>query len=167
MNAPAGSDEGLVRDLGMLVRHLLGRSNQGVFKVFDDLELSFTQSKIVMSFTGREQQTRSVKSIADEHGLSLPAASRAVDGLLKRGLVTRTEDPDDRRIKQIAPTDEGRAITRRLYELRVGGIQEYVASLDPEDRGRLALALAAVTPRDALAEPFSPPADPGRTPANA
>ena len=138
--APSGSDEALVRDLGLLMRTLMRQSNPSVFQALDDLDLSFSQTKMVMSFAGREEP-RSVKSIADEHGMSLPAASRAVDGLLKRGLVSRTEDPDDRRVKQIALTAAGREITRRLFELRVAGIQEFVASLDEADRRRLAEVL--------------------------
>jgi DNA-binding MarR family transcriptional regulator len=145
LEAPAGTDEALARDLGLLVRDLLARSNRGVFATFDELELSFTQSKIIMSFTGRDEP-RSVKSIADEHGLSLPAASRAVDGLLKRGLVSRTEHPSDRRIKQIAPTAAGREITDRLFQLRVAGVKEFVASLEPDDRKALGEALARVVP---------------------
>jgi DNA-binding MarR family transcriptional regulator len=142
-NAPSGSDEALARDLGRLVRSLLERTNRSVFQAFDELDLSFSQMKIVTSFIGRDEP-RSIKAIADLHGLSLPATSRAIDALLKRGLVTRTEDPGDRRIKQIALTGAGREITRRLFELRIAGIQEFVASLDPADRARLADVLEPI-----------------------
>lgn len=167
LDAAPGSDEALARDLGLLVRHLLGRSNRGVFQAFDELELSFTQSKIVMSFTGRDEP-RSIKSVADEHGLSLPAASRALDGLLKRGIVTRTEHPDDRRVKQIALTDAGRRLTERLFELRVAGIQEFVAALEPDQRRRLAEALAPVVHADGGDALCTLPANPApKDPANA
>jgi DNA-binding MarR family transcriptional regulator len=163
LEAPPGSDDALARDLGLLVRHLLARSNRRVFSVFDDLDLSFSQAKIVMSFTGNG--ARSVKALADEHGLSLPAASRAIDGLLKRGLVTRTEHPDDRRVKQIALTDAGREITEHMFELRVAGIQDFVASIDPADRKRLAAALVPVVPADHADALFPIPAP--KDPANA
>src|SRR3954470_13902885 len=102
-DAPSGSDTALVRDLGLLIRHLMERSNRPVFAALEELDLSFTQTKMVMGFTGRDRP-RSITSIADDQGISLPATSRAIDGLLKRGLITRTEDPDDRRSKQIALT---------------------------------------------------------------
>ena len=44
----------------------------------------------------------SVKELAEELGLSLPGASRAVDALLQRGLVERREDEHDRRMKRAA-----------------------------------------------------------------
>jgi DNA-binding MarR family transcriptional regulator len=149
LEAPSGSDEALVRDLGLLIRSLLERSNRSVFQAFDELDLSFTQTKIVMSYTGRDEP-RSIKAIADGLGLSLPATSRAIDELLRRGLVTRTEDPDDRRIKQIALTDAGREVTERMVELRVAGIGDFVATLDPDERDRLAAVLEPIVARHEL-----------------
>ena len=151
LEAPSGSDEALVRDLGLLMRDLMSRSNPSVFSAFDDLEVTFSQSKILMTFMGNEGP-RSIKAIADQMGLSLPAASRAIDALLKRGLVTRTEDEHDRRVKQIELTPAGREITRRIFELRVAGIREFVASIPLADRERLAHVLEPLierTPPDA------------------
>ena len=144
-DAPSGTTDALVRDLGLLVRNVLEHSNRDFFRAVEELDLSFSQTKIVMSFGGGpDDEPRSIKAIADRFGLSLPAASRAVDALLKRGLVTRKEDPDDRRSKLIDLTDEGRAITRRLFELRVAGIQDFVATLTPDERSRLAAALEPI-----------------------
>ncbi len=92
---------------------------------------------------------RDVKALADALGMSLPTASRAIDGLLKRGLVTRTEDARDRRVKQIALTDDGRAITRRVLELRLAGVQDFVASLSAAERERLQSALEPIVSADA------------------
>jgi DNA-binding MarR family transcriptional regulator len=155
-NAESGTPDALARDLGLLIRHLLGRSNRGVFQVVEELDLPFSQTKIVMSFTGRTAP-RSLGSIADELGLSLPAVSRAVDGLCKRGLVTRTEDPDDRRSKLIAPTDAGRELMQRLIELRVGGIQDFVTSLSDSQREQLAAALEPVVASHDLAAGLDQP----------
>ena len=137
----------LVRDLGLLIRQTLMRSNAGVFAALDELDLPFSQAKVVMSFTGRPEP-RSVGSIGAELGLSLPAVSRAVDGLTKRGLVSREEDPADRRTKLVAPTDAGRAVTQRLLELRVSGLQDFVDTLSDDERETLAAALAPVVARE-------------------
>ena len=40
-----------------------------------------------------------MKALAERLGVSLASASRAVEGLVKRGLVTRVEDADDRRVR--------------------------------------------------------------------
>src|SRR4051794_21239875 len=143
LDAPSGSDEALARDLGLLMRHLLERSNRSVFAAVEEMDLSFSQTKIFLTFTGRERP-RSIKSISDELGLSLPATSRAIDGLLQRGLITRTEDPGDRRVKQIEVTESGREISQRIMQLRVTGVQEFVATLTPDERGRLAAVLEPI-----------------------
>ena len=55
LDAPSGSDDALARDLGLLIRQLLERSNRSVFQAVDELDLSFTQTKMVMAFTGNER----------------------------------------------------------------------------------------------------------------
>jgi DNA-binding MarR family transcriptional regulator len=147
LDAPTGSDEALTRDLGLLMRELMSRSNPAVFHALDDYDISFSQAKIVMTTFMGDEAPRSIKDIADGLGLSFPATSRAVDGLLKKGLITRTEAEHDRRIKQIALTPAGREITRQLFELRIAGIREFVASLDPADRKRLAATLEPIFER--------------------
>ena len=144
IDAPSGSDEALTRDLGLLLRNLMERSNSSVFAAFDELDLSFTQAKLVMAFGGRGDETLSVNAIADLLGVSLAAASRGIDALLKRGLLTRTEAEHDRRIKQIALTPDGRRITERLVEHRLAGISDFVATLPPDHRRRLAAALEPI-----------------------
>ena len=54
-----------------------------------ELDSSFSQVK--MMFLLEDGGEHSVKEIATYLGLSLPAASRAVDGLIQRGWVTRRE----------------------------------------------------------------------------
>ena len=56
----------------------------------------------------------SVKELSERLGLSLPATSRTVDGLLRRGLLSRREDTEDRRIKRVRLTDDGRDVVDRI-----------------------------------------------------
>jgi DNA-binding MarR family transcriptional regulator len=65
--------------------------------------------------------------------------------------VTRAEDADDRRFKQVAATAEGQALMERLMELRVAGFADFVKTLDPADRERLAEALTPIMARDEIA----------------
>jgi DNA-binding MarR family transcriptional regulator len=77
-------------------------------------------------------------------GLSVPAAGRAVDGLVRDGLVSRTEDTADRRIKRLALTDRGRAALERLTEARLLGLRRFAETLGERERAALAGALAEV-----------------------
>ena len=67
-----------------------------------------------MTLAGAREQAPSLKPVAEGLGLSLPSASRAVDGLVKRSLVARTEDPDDRRQRLLALTDDGQELADRI-----------------------------------------------------
>ncbi len=49
----------------------------------------------------------SLSELADHIGLTLPSASKLVDGLVDRGLATRAEDPVDRRRMSLCLTDAG------------------------------------------------------------
>ena len=65
--------------------------------------------------------------------VSLPAMSRAIDGLYERGFVDRQEDPLDRRMKRLSLTEAGRAITSSLNETRLATMQEFLVSLSDEE----------------------------------
>lgn len=57
-----------------------------------------------------EREPATLGAVAEAAGRGAPATSRAVDGLVKAGLVDRTPDPNNRRRLALRLTDEGRAI---------------------------------------------------------
>jgi DNA-binding MarR family transcriptional regulator len=59
--------------------------------------------------------TDSVSKLADDRHTSRPAISRAVDVLVNKGLVLRTENPTDRRNLQLSLTAEGDALLEALF----------------------------------------------------
>jgi MarR family transcriptional regulator, organic hydroperoxide resistance regulator len=72
--------------------------------------------------------------LAELAGISAPTATRVVDGLLQRGLVSRVEDPTDRRAVVISLTSSGRsslALKEREYAARRSRIAE---ALDPHEQ---------------------------------
>ena len=86
-SAPAQAET--TRRLASLVRHLMTTSGRDFLQAIDDLELSLTQLKLLNILL--ESGEGSLKELGDQLGLSLPAVSRAVDGLVQRGLLTRVE----------------------------------------------------------------------------
>ena len=56
----------------------------------------------------------SVSKLADDRHTTRPAISRVVDVLAKKGLVSRTLNPDDRRNVQLSLTPEGQALMSAL-----------------------------------------------------
>ena len=111
-----------------------------------EFELSFTQMK-ALHFV-HEKDDLSVKALSESLGLSLAAMSRAADELVQRGLMGRTEDPSDRRIKRLRLTKEGHDLVQKMRELRMAGFEQFVATLTPRERAQLAKALEPILARD-------------------
>jgi DNA-binding MarR family transcriptional regulator len=135
--------EELTSDLYALASYLMRTANVRTFKAIADLDLSFTQIKTLCALDA-EGEERSVKALADSLGLSLPAMSRAIDGLFERKFVEREEDPDDRRMKRVRLTDAGRTVPQALNQARLSALQELVSSLGAEESQSLESALALI-----------------------
>jgi DNA-binding MarR family transcriptional regulator len=69
-----------------------------------------------------------VNELAREVVLSPTAMSRFVDRVEKAGYVRRQPDPADRRALQIALTDAGADLLRRMWPIYARGIQERFAA---------------------------------------
>ena len=119
-----------------LASYLMRTANVGIFNAIAELDLSFTQIKALCAME-TEGGERSVKALAESLGVSLPAMSRAVDGLFERGFVGREEDPRDRRMKRVRLTDSGRTVPRALNEARLSALQELVSSLTEKEAAAL------------------------------
>src|ERR1017187_323083 len=130
----------LTRDMYALASYLMRSTNLGAFNTIAALELSFTQIKALCAMDV-DGEDRSVKALAESMKVSLPAMSRAIDGLFERGLVDRQEDPVDRRMKRLRLTESGRAITSSLNETRLATMQEFLTSLSDEEAQALTEAL--------------------------
>jgi DNA-binding MarR family transcriptional regulator len=136
----------LASSLATVLTHVLTSTGRDFFQAVDELGLSLTQIKSLRALMDAEEPL-SIKALGDELGLSLPAISRAVDGLVRREFVTRAEDPTDRRSKRLAMTAKGRRTHDKLYALRVAGLREFVKDLDPDEREALAAGLAPIVRR--------------------
>jgi DNA-binding MarR family transcriptional regulator len=136
----------LTRDMYALASYLMRTANLGTFNTIAELDLSFTQLKSLCALE-MDGEERSVKALAETLGLSLPAMSRAVDGLFERGLVDRKEDPSDRRMKQVRITEAGRKAPQALNEARLSALQELIGSLADNEAQALADALELILER--------------------
>ena len=141
MKVTAVSAKELAAELLELWAHLMRGSSQQMFVVLGELELSMTQMKTLSMLDDCRQEV-SVKELSDLLGLSLPATSRTVDGLLRRGLLSRHEDAEDRRIKRVRLTDDGRSVVQRIVTARLQGLEAFASTLSDDQRARLMAAMA-------------------------
>ncbi|HEX8156708.1 MAG TPA: MarR family transcriptional regulator [Solirubrobacteraceae bacterium] len=137
----AGSTDALAEQLLALWRYLLTHGGAESYSILDKLELTLTQVKALHALADHEL---TVKDVAEKLGLSLPGASRAVDVLVERELLTRREDPSDRRMKRLGCTPAGRDALARLDESRLAGLESFTAALPAAQRKRLAAALRPI-----------------------
>jgi DNA-binding MarR family transcriptional regulator len=148
--AEASTIEQLVGDLYALVVFLHKNCNADLFEAIGAVELTLTQLKLLHHL---ETQTRelTLKEAAEAVHVSLPAASRMVDDLVRRGFALRREDDEDRRMKRVCLTEGGRTVIRRVNAARLNRLAQFTETLTPEERRPLAHALALLLERDDVA----------------
>jgi DNA-binding MarR family transcriptional regulator len=145
MNAKVASTEPLIEALATVWAHLTRGSSTDLFRVVDELGMSFTQVK--MLFLLEDGRDHSLSELAGQLSLSLPAASRAVDGLIQRDFVTRRESAEDRRSRLIALSGQGREALERMIRARLQTLDVFVADFTPEERNNLLTALLPIVER--------------------
>jgi DNA-binding MarR family transcriptional regulator len=77
-------------------------------------------------------------------GLEKSSLTGLVDRAVRRGLVRREPDPDDRRAVQVLLTPEGRELAEDFYAATCRRVDELAAGLGSQDRDRLAALLGAI-----------------------
>jgi len=154
-----GPHAALVRDLGGFAKFILHSGGKEFYEAVGELDLSISQIRILHLLT-REVENASLKELGDAIGLSMPAVSRSIDGLVHRDLVTREENAEDRRLKTVRATPQALALVDRLMELRLAGIADFVSTLTPEERAQLAAALAPIVAREDIAPLCLSPKEP-------
>ncbi len=111
--------------------------------LLDELDLSLAQLKTLETLTAHGAAP-SVKELSESLGCSLANSSRGVDALVRRGLLERREDADDRRVKRLTITPAGREAIARIDALRLRGLEQYATTLTDDQRARLADALTGL-----------------------
>lgn len=138
--------EALFRDLAASRSALLREGFLDALRLMGDEELSVAQlgALMLLEFEGE----RSVGELAALLGRSLSATSRLLDGLVRRELAVRREDPSDRRTRLAAIGSRGHALLEQVMRRRADAQLGLMATLTPEEqaavmRGMALLAEAA------------------------
>src|SRR5512147_2476437 len=111
--APAGEPAPLLQRLIALVN----RKSAGESNAFMHAS-GLTMPQIVTLFALRRAEA-SISELAGRLRMSLPATSQLVDRLVEAGLISRTEDAADRRVRRASILPAGLRYLEQLGELRV------------------------------------------------
>jgi DNA-binding MarR family transcriptional regulator len=144
------SEQVLAGDLYALVVHIHKNCNADLFEAVGALDLSFTQIKL-LHYLGDTTDELTLKQAAEAVHVSLPAASRMVDDLVRRGFVERHEDHEDRRMKRVRVTESARAVIRSINAARLSGLEQFALGLTDAERRALADALDELLKRPEVA----------------
>jgi DNA-binding MarR family transcriptional regulator len=151
----AGSRDTAAR-ICALMRHvfLYDRGNQ--LRVLEETGLTTTQCKALLELGGLGNcpSTWQVSDLAEVFGSSMPAMSRAVDGLVKKGLATRVEDPTDRRVRLVRITAEGKDLVEELTTVKRNGLEAFAATLTATQRRKLDAAVESLMDREDIAKTY-------------
>jgi MarR family 2-MHQ and catechol resistance regulon transcriptional repressor len=91
--------------------------------------------------------------------LTSGSISTAVDRLVKRGLVARLDHPDDRRVRLVELTPEGRALIAAAYERHAADLDAVFGVLSADERVTL-VSLLRTLGRSAEGEGHSSDGEP-------
>jgi len=86
-----------------------------------------------------------VSGISDELGLTAAAASQIVDRLAGMGLIERSEDPTDRRVRRVRLTARGRGLVARGVEARLAWVRDLATRIPARELGGIIHALGLLT----------------------
>jgi DNA-binding MarR family transcriptional regulator len=137
-------------DLMTLLGFLLRSSGQRFYALVEELDLSITQIKTLHVLESLVDEL-SVNELAKLLGLSLPAASRNIEGLLRRGYVERREDDHDRRVKRVRLSESGGEVAMELHSQRLAELEDLAATFSDRQRRQLRDALASLLEREDIA----------------
>lgn len=104
--------------------------------------ITIVQSWVLFHLAGREGS--SIKEIAAAIQLDSPVVTGVVDRLVKEGLVTRQEDPNDRRSVKISITARGNEIVEEISSTVAEYNQRIRSIVQEEDLPAFERALAAL-----------------------
>lgn len=107
-----------------------------------ELNLSIAQLKSLL-FIAAEGKTN-FKKIAEALGVTPPNITGIIDRLVEQGLVSRTENPEDRRIMMLQVTEKGQKLLINLRESRVSFFKQALSRMKQEELQSLSQGLSAL-----------------------
>lgn len=121
--------------IGVFMRH----SMRGLLAHSKDHGLSMSQ--IGALFHLRRKGVCGVSDIGDDLGVTSAAASQMLERLVQQGLVRRSEDPHDRRGKQIVLTAKGASLLQGVIHARQSWLDMLAERLSPHEQEQIMQAL--------------------------
>jgi DNA-binding MarR family transcriptional regulator len=132
------STEPFIDTLHEFIKMIMRRSMRSFFHYAKETGLSMPQIGVL--FQLNRGATSGISNISDDLGVTSAAASQMLDRLVQQELILRTEDPDDRRVKNIVLTEKGRKVIVQCISVRQAWMDSLAAALTPQEKEQITAA---------------------------
>ena len=144
-----------VDQLQRVARAFIFSSMQNVIKYSKKSGYSMSHIGALMHL--QDKGMSAVSELGDHLGITYPAVSQMLDRLVDEGLIQRTEDPNDRRSKQIVLTDKGMDTLNEGIKARQASLLEMADKLTDSEKEQIASAFQIVLEKLQVPELWSKP----------
>jgi DNA-binding MarR family transcriptional regulator len=132
------TDDAFVASLREFMGTFMRRSMRNFIFFVKERELSMSQIGALFQIN---RGCGGVSEIGDVLGVTSAAASQILQRLVEQGYVLRSENPLDRRSKQIMLTDKGAQLIRDALAARQGWLDELPSTLSDVEKAQITAAL--------------------------
>jgi DNA-binding MarR family transcriptional regulator len=129
-------------DAGQTFMELYHQLHRLVDRTMSAAGLSLARAKVLMRLDSHGSMNQA--TLAGLLGFAPRSVTETVDGLERDGLVTRTEDPHDRRARIVALTASGRQALELAMTVRSKAMDEIFGVLSSAERAQLVSLLTAI-----------------------
>ena len=110
-------------------------------------ENGLSMSQLGALFHIHRMGSSGVTDLGDHLGVTSAAASQMLERLVQQGLILRSEDPSDRRAKQIVLTDKGLRVLQESMPARQNWFYELAEALSDSEKETITAALNVLVDR--------------------
>jgi DNA-binding MarR family transcriptional regulator len=133
----------LIQALHAWAHVFMRRSMSNFIRYARDSGLSMQQLGAL--FFLHHKGTRGVSDFGGDLGVTSAAASQMIERLVQQGLLERSEDAHDRRVKQIVLTARGKELVEQSMQARQSWMEELTHALTPEQQQGIIASLNLLT----------------------
>jgi DNA-binding MarR family transcriptional regulator len=120
-------------------------------------ESGLSMSQLGALFHIHSSGSSGVTDLGDDLGVTSSAASQMLERLVQQELILRSEDPSDRRVKQIILTDKGLQVLQESIRARQGWLSDLAETLSDSEKEAIIAALNILIDKaNHLGQPIEP-----------
>jgi DNA-binding MarR family transcriptional regulator len=117
----------------------------------------FSMSQLGALFHLHYAGVAGVTDLGAHLGVTSAAASQMLDRMVQQELILRSEDPADRRVKQIVLTDKGLQVLQESIQARQSWLLDLAELLSPDEKEQIAKGLDILIDKaNQLGQPVDP-----------